>query len=215
MRIILMGPPGVGKGTQARYLRDHLKVPHVSTGDILREAVHGGGLLGRKVRPFLEAGQLVPEDLMGDLVRERLAREDARKGFVLDGFPRTVEQVGTLERVLGQLGVAIDRAFVLVVPEAEVVRRLSGRRVCPRCGTVFHLESRPPAAAGVCDGCGSALVQRADDQEAVVRNRLAVYREQTLPVVRAYRERGLAWEVDGTGEMQDVRERLRQGLGGL
>jgi len=209
-----MGPPGVGKGTQARMLCRHLNVPHVSTGDILREAVHGGTALGRKVRPFLESGGLVPDDLMGELVQDRLSRTDARGGFVLDGFPRTVAQVTTLDRVLGQLGVVLDRAFVLEAPEQEIVRRLSGRRVCPQCGSLYHLDSRPPRAAGICDGCGSALVQRPDDEEHVVRRRLAVYGEQTLPVIQAYRERGLLWEVEGTGEADAVFERLKKrGLG--
>lgn len=212
MRVVLMGPPGVGKGTQARKLTQALRVPHVSTGDMLREAVHEGTALGRKVRPHLEQGQLVPDELMEELIAERLGRDDAKRGFVLDGFPRTVEQIAALDRVLGRMGATLDRAIVLVVPEAELVRRLSGRRVCPACGALYHLDSRPPAAAGVCEACGSALVQRADDQEDVVRHRLAVYTGQTLPVIRAYRERGIHHEVDGVGEMSVVFERLMQGL---
>ncbi len=209
-----MGLPGVGKGTQARMLCKHLSVPHVSTGDILREAVHEGSALGRKVRAFLESGGLVPDELMGEVVQDRLSRADARGGFVLDGFPRTVVQVTTLDRVLGHLGVALDRAFFFEAPEHEVVRRLSGRRVCPQCGSLYHLESCPPRAAGICDGCGSALVQRHDDEEQVVRRRLAVYGEQTLPVVQAYRERGVLWEIDGTGDADVVFERLKKrGLG--
>jgi len=209
-----MGPPGVGKGTQARMLCKHLKVPHVSTGDILREAVHEASGLGRKVKPFLDCGSLVPDDMMGELVQDRLSRADARGGFILDGFPRTVAQVTILDGVLGQLGVALDRVFALEAPEHEIVRRLSGRRVCPQCGALYHLDSRQPRAAGVCDGCGSALVQRPDDEEAVVRRRLAVYREQTLPVIQAYRDRGLLWEADGTGDAERVFETLKKrGLG--
>lgn len=207
-----MGPPGVGKGTQAQLLREHLKVPHVSTGDILREAVQAGTALGRRVKPYLEGGGLVPDDLMGELIEERLQKEDARGGFILDGFPRTLPQVAILDQVLGRLGVTLDRVFVLMVPEQEVVRRLSGRRLCPNCRAVYHLDNRPPRAAGVCDACGSALVQRADDREEVVLRRLHVYREQTLPVLEACRTRGLAAEVDASGEVQDVFADLKRGL---
>lgn len=207
-----MGPPGVGKGTQAQLLREHLKVPHVSTGDILREAVQAGTALGRRVKPYLEGGGLVPDDLMGELIEERLQKEDARSGFILDGFPRTLPQVAILDQVLGRLGVTLDRVFVLAVPEQEVVRRLSGRRLCPHCRAVYHLDNRPPRAPGVCDSCGSALVQRPDDREEVVMRRLGVYREQTLPVLQACRERGLATDVDASGEVTDVFAELKRGL---
>jgi adenylate kinase len=212
MRVVLVGPPGVGKGTQASLLKARLRVPHVSTGDILREAVQAGAPLGRKVKGFVESGQLVPDDVMGELIAQRIERPDARAGFVLDGFPRTVEQIGILDGVLARLGVALDRVFVLTVAEAEVVRRLTGRRTCPRCGSVFHVESRPPRSAGVCDGCGSALVQRADDTEEVIRERLRVYTRETLPVAEAYARRGLVQEVDGTGEPGAVFARLEAGL---
>jgi len=207
-----MGPPGVGKGTQARKLTEFLRVPHVSTGDILREAVHDGTALGKKVRPYLDAGQLVPDELMADLVAERLGRPDARVGFILDGYPRTLEQVAALDRILGRLGATLDRVFVFTTEETEVVRRLSGRRVCPNCGALYHVESRPPKGAGVCDSCSSALVQRPDDQEDVVRRRLLVYRAQTLPVLGAYRGRGIQVELDGGGEAETVYERLKKGL---
>ncbi len=207
-----MGPPGVGKGTQAQKLRVLLRVPHVSTGDILREAVNSATALGSKVGAFLESGTLVPDDLMAELIASRLGRDDAKGGFVLDGFPRTLDQVTTLDRVLGRLGVALDRAFALAAPEDEIVRRLSGRRVCAQCGALYHLDSRPPVAAGVCDGCGSALVQRPDDEDSVIRQRLEVYRAQTLPVLRAYRERGIGVEIDGTGDAEEVFGRLRQEL---
>jgi len=209
-----MGPPGVGKGTQAAQLQALLGVPHVSTGNILRAAIQQeGSPLGREVRMFVESGRLVPDHLMGDLIAERLEREDAAAGFILDGFPRTLEQVSILEGVLGRLGLALDRVLMLVVPETEIVRRLSGRRTCPKCGTVFHLESRPPAAPGVCDECGSALVQRTDDTEQVIRERMKVYAGQTLPVADAYRAKGILVEVDGFGEVDAVRSRLTSGLG--
>ncbi len=208
MRVALMGPPGVGKGTQAARLTAALGVPHVSTGDILREAIRTATPLGRKAKGFVEGGKLVPDELIGELIAERLGRPDAGRGFVLDGFPRTVEQVGILDRVLGRLGVALDRVIILFAPESEIVRRLGGRRVCPRCNEVFHIESRPPKSAGVCDKCGSALAQRPDDSEDVIRERLAVYGEQTLPVAAAYRERGLLVEIEGTGSPDEVFGRL-------
>lgn len=208
MRVILMGMPGVGKGTQAARLQERLGVPHVSTGDILRDAVRARSPLGRKVQDSLERGDLVPDGLMGELIVERLARKDASAGFVLDGFPRTREQIAILDGVLASLGVELDGAFLLTAPESEVVRRLSSRRICPACSEVYHLESHPPRAAGVCDACGSALVQRPDDREEVIRERLQVYRRQTEPVAAIYRERGLLSEVDGTGDAARVWTRL-------
>lgn len=208
-----MGPPGVGKGTQAAKLKALLGVPHVSTGDILRASMQNGSPLGKQVKDYVEGGRLVPDALMGDLIAEHLVRKDAAAGFILDGFPRTLEQVGILDDVLGRLGLSLDRVLMLVAPEAEIVRRLSGRRTCPKCGSVFHLESRPPKAPGICDACGSALVQRKDDTEQVIRERLKVYTSQTLPVAEAYRAKGLLVEVDGAGEVDAVGSRLTAGLG--
>ncbi|HZN55399.1 MAG TPA: adenylate kinase [Candidatus Polarisedimenticolaceae bacterium] len=213
MRVVLMGPPGVGKGTQAARLKTLLGVPHVSTGDILRASMQERSALGNKVRGFVESGRLVPDALMGELIGERLQREDAAPGFILDGFPRTLEQVATLERVTGRLGRPLDKVLMLVAPESEIVRRLSGRRTCPSCGSVYHLDSKPPKAAGICDACGATLVQRPDDTEAVIRERLRIYEEQTVPVANAYRERGILAVVDGTGDLDAVAERLTAGLG--
>jgi adenylate kinase len=212
MKVVLMGMPGVGKGTQAALLKDALNVPHVSTGDILREAVRAGSSLGRKVRGLLDSGQLVPDEMMGDLIVNRLGQSDARRGFVLDGFPRTQAQLGILDRVLNRLGGQLDVVFLLTAPEDEIVRRLSARRTCPQCASVFHLEGNPPRSPGVCDKCGSALVQRADDSEEVIRGRFQVYREQTLPIAQAYRERELLQEIDAIGEPQTVFERLGQAV---
>ena len=208
-----MGPPGVGKGTQATRLSALLGVIHVSTGDILRDAVKGGSALGRKVRTFVEGGKLVPDDLMGDLIEDRLQKDDASRGFVLDGFPRTVEQVSILDRALRNLDVRIDHVFVLTAPEDEIVRRLAGRRVCPGCKAVYHLENKPPKSAGVCDSCGSALIQRSDDEEEVIRERLAVYAESTAPVAGTYAERGTLVEIDGHGDPDAVGARLRAAIG--
>lgn len=208
-----MGPPGVGKGTQAARLKDLLGVPHVSTGDILRGAIQDGSALGKKVRGYVESGQLVPDDLVGDLIAERLQRRDALAGFVLDGFPRSLVQVDILRRVLGGLGMPLEKVLMLTAPEEEIVRRLAGRRTCPKCGAVYHLENRPPRSSGVCDNCGAALVQRPDDSEAVIRERLKVFREQTVPVADAYRAQGLLVEVDGRGDLAAVGERLAASLG--
>ena len=215
MKVVLMGPPGVGKGTQAEQMQALLGVPHISTGNILRAAIEqDGSPLGAKVRGFVESGRLVPDGLMGDLIGERLGRKDAAGGFILDGFPRTLEQVSILEDVLGRLGLKLDKVLMMRAPDAEIVRRLSGRRTCPKCGSVFHLESRPPAVSGVCDACGSALVQRPDDTEQVIRERMKVYAEQTLPVADAYRAKGLLLEIDGFGDVEAVRARLASGLKG-
>lgn len=208
-----MGPPGVGKGTQAILLRERLGVPHVSTGDILRASMQAGASLGKQVRGFVEGGQLVPDDLMGDLIAERLQRSDARGGFILDGFPRTVGQVRTLDEVLARAGMPLDHVLMLVAPEEEIIRRLSGRRTCPQCGAVYHLESRRPESAGICDACGVALAQRPDDAEEVIRKRLGIYRAQTMAAGQVYRERGVLREVDGVGDVQQVAARLRSGLG--
>ena len=208
-----MGPPGVGKGTQAAKLKALIGVPHVSTGDILRASMQEGSPLGKKVRDFVENGRLVPDGLMGEVIADHLVRKDAAAGFILDGFPRTLEQVAILDGVLGRLGLSLDRVLMLSAPEAEIVRRLSGRRTCPKCGSVFHIESRPPKAPGVCDACGSALVQRKDDTEPVIRERLKVYATQTLPVAEAYREKGILVEIDGLGEVDAVESRLKAGLG--
>jgi adenylate kinase len=213
MRVVLVGPPGVGKGTQASRLRTLLGVPHVSTGDILRAAMAEGSALGKKVREFVESGRLVPDELMGDLIAERLARADASGGFVLDGFPRTLAQVKILEKVLDAAGMPLDKVLMFDAPEDVIVRRLSGRRTCPKCGAVYHLEGHPPRSAGVCDACGSALVQRPDDTEAVIRKRLSVYRSQTVPVAELYREKGLLALVEGAGDVEDVATRARAALG--
>lgn len=207
-----MGMPGVGKGTQAARLREVLGVPHVSTGDILREAIKGGTPLGRKVKGYLDSGALVPDELIGDLIVERLDKPDAGEGFILDGFPRTVEQVTILDGVMRRLGRSLDGVFLLSAPEAEIINRLTGRRVCPKCGEVYHVDGRPPKSQGVCDACSSALTQRADDSERVIRERLQVYRQQTWPIAAIYRKRSLLREVDGTGDPASVQERLRAAL---
>lgn len=205
-----MGAPGAGKGTQAVRLRDRLGVVHVSTGEILRDAVQAGSALGRRVKQYLASGQLVPDALIGDVMAERLDRPDARRGFILDGFPRTMAQVEILDRVLEKLGVSLDRVVMLTVPVDEVIRRLSGRRVCPKCNAVYHVEAQLPKSAGVCDACGSALVQRPDDMEQVIRDRLEVYDRQTLPIAETYGARGLLASLNALGDPDEVFGRVRQ-----
>lgn len=213
MRIVLMGQPGVGKGTQASRLRLAANALHVSTGDILRDAIKAGSALGKRVRDFLDSGALVPDELMAELIADRLSRSDAAAGFILDGFPRTAEQVSVLDRVLETLSVKLDGVFLLSASEEEIVSRLAGRRICPGCGEVYHLNNRQPKSAGCCNKCGSALVQRQDDTEAVILERLEVYKNQTLPVVEVYRGRGQLHEIDGTGDPEVVFERLREAVG--
>ncbi len=208
-----MGMPGVGKGTQAGQLGKELGVPHISTGDILRDAVREGSSLGRRVKNTLEAGELVSDELMGELVSERLRKSDAARGFVLDGFPRTRDQVQALDSILAELPGELDAVVLLVAPVEEVVRRLTGRRICPKCSAVFHVENNPPASAGVCNDCGSALVQREDDTELVIKSRLDVYGRQTLPVAEEYRQRGKLEEVVAVGDTAAVRSRILETLG--
>jgi adenylate kinase len=203
MRVILFGPPGAGKGTIAGCLNQQWKVPHIATGDRLREEVRRASDLGRKAQAYMDAGELVPDDLILEMVRRRLRESDAQDGFILDGFPRTIAQAEALD---GMLDRGIDVVIDLQVPEQELVRRLSGRRVCPSCGAIYHVDTVAPREAGICDRCGKKLIQRSDDAPEAVRNRLQVYLAQTAPVLSYYRERGLLRTVDGTRGSQAVCE---------
>ncbi|HEY8414917.1 MAG TPA: adenylate kinase, partial [Thermaerobacter sp.] len=191
MRWIFLGPPGAGKGTQAARLAERAGVPQISTGDMLRAAVRAGTPLGLEAKRYMDAGQLVPDDVTIAIVRERLAQDDCRRGFLLDGFPRTVPQAEGLAAALEELGVGLDGVLYFDVPDEVVVERLSGRRVCPECQATYHVRFDPPREAGRCDRCGAALVQRHDDREETVRERLAVYRRQTEPLVDYYHRAGL------------------------
>lgn len=203
-----MGPPGVGKGTQAEAVTQRLGVPHISTGDMFRAAMNDGSELGEKVKSFVESGGLVPDDVTAALVERRLAADDCAKGFLLDGFPRTVPQAEALEEILSRIGQQLDAAMYLTAPEESIVRRLSGRRMCSNkaCGANYHLEYKPPSKDMVCDACGSDLYQRPDDSEETVRERLKVYRDQTEALVEWYRGRGLLREVDASGDIEVVRK---------
>lgn len=212
MRLVLVGPPGAGKGTQAHYIASHLSIPAISTGDIFRANVRGGTALGRQAKQYMDAGDLVPDEVTVAMVRDRLAEDDAQQGFLLDGFPRNVPQAETLKKMLAELGARLSVVLELVVDDDEVVRRLSGRRTCSRCGHIWHLEFDPPSRTGVCDDCDGELFQRDDDREDTIRHRLEVYQEQTAPLVSYYADEGLLIGVDATGTVEDVTQRALRAI---
>jgi adenylate kinase len=207
VRLVLVGPPGAGKGTQAQFIASHLAVPKVSTGDIFRHNVSAGTEMGRQARAFMDRGDLVPDEITVAMVRDRLAEDDAHSGFLLDGFPRNVPQADTLKKVLAEWGQQLDLVLELVVDSDEVIRRLSGRRTCRRCGRVWHSAFDPPSRPGYCDDCGGELFQRDDDSEDTVRHRLTVYEEQTHPLISFYADEGILLGIDATGPVEDVTDR--------
>jgi adenylate kinase len=207
-----VGPPGAGKGTQAEFIADAFKIPKISTGDIFRMNVSTGTELGRMARKYMDAGDLVPDEVTNAMVRDRLAQPDATDGFLLDGFPRNVAQAGELNGILDELGAPLSVVLDLDVDFEEVVKRLSGRRTCKRCGHVWHLEYDPPSTAGVCDKCGGELFQRDDDKPATVRHRLDVYAQQTAPLIGFYRSVGKLVAIDALGAVEDVTERAINAL---
>ncbi len=203
LNVILLGAPGAGKGTQAVRIVARHGLPHISTGDMLRAAVTAGTGMGREAQKYMEAGALVPDDVVIGVVRERLAEDDARQGFLLDGFPRTIAQAERLDAMLAEAGRAVTHVMLIDVPEDELVERLAGRRVCGGCGKGYHVVFDPPRREGVCDACGSALYQRSDDDEETVRNRLRVYRAQTEPLVGYYGDHRVLRTAFGGGRMPD------------
>ena len=209
VRIAFLGPPGAGKGTQARDLAQEWGVLHLATGDMLREAVAAGSPLGREAKDYMDRGALVPDDVIIRMMGERLGRAEARRGFILDGFPRTIAQAEALGTLLKDLGLTLDTVVYFDVSEPELLRRLTGRRVCRKCGHTYHLVSNPPKRPGVCDACGGELYQREDDSEATVRNRLDVYRRQTSPLLDYYRERHMLTTVSGEGPVATIRDAIR------
>jgi adenylate kinase len=212
VRLVLVGPPGAGKGTQAQFIASHFAVPKISTGDIFRTNVSDGTDLGLEARKYMDAGDLVPDEVTIGMVKERLSHDDTSEGFLLDGFPRTVQQAVVLDDMLADRDVGLDVVLELVVDDEEVVRRLSGRRTCRRCGHVWHLDFDPPATEGICDRCGGELFQRDDDSELTIRHRLEVYADQTSPLIGYYGDRGLLSGVDATGPVEDVTERAINAL---
>jgi adenylate kinase len=215
VKLIFIGPPGSGKGTQAKRLAAQHSVPHISTGDMLREAIAGGTELGRQAGPIMASGALVSDELMLGIIDDRLAKPDAQRGFILDGFPRTLVQAEKLDTIVGNgsgNGAGGLRVLQLLVPDEAIVKRISLRRSCPACGAIYHLESAPPAVDTVCDREGAELIARPDDNETAVRKRLEAFHRQTLPVATFYKSKNLLREVDGVGPVDQVFERIEKSL---
>jgi adenylate kinase len=212
VRIVLVGPPGAGKGTQAQFIASHLSIPKISTGDIFRANVSGNTPLGQKAKEYMDRGDLVPDEVTIAMVRDRLAEDDAQEGFLLDGFPRNVPQAETLKKIMSEMDRKLDLVLELVVDDDEVVRRLSGRRTCRKCGRIWHVAFDPPTKDGVCDVCGGELFQRDDDREETIRHRLEVYQEQTAPLASFYADEGILVGLDATGPVEEVTERALAAL---
>lgn len=204
MHILLMGPPGAGKGTQAEHLVEAFSIPHISTGDMFRKAQADGTALGLEAKRYMESGQLVPDEVTIGIVRERLAEDDCKKGFLLDGFPRTVAQADALKNILEDLSMSLDGAINIEVPMERLIERLTGRRICKTCGATYHMVFNPPQEAGICDRDGGELYQRKDDNEETATNRLSVYAEQTEPLINYYRESGLLLTINGDKAVDEV-----------
>jgi adenylate kinase len=212
MNLVLLGPAGAGKGTQAALLAEQYQIPKISTGEMLREVAQRGGEAGRRIAELIDHGSMVPDEMVVDLVRKRLGQSDTKGGFVLDGFPRTVGQAEALDLILRESGRELTAALNLEVGEDELIRRLSGRRVCPVCGASYHLVSHPPREPGRCDVEGAPLEQRPDDRPEAIRERLKLYRQRTGPVLEYYRARGLLWPIEGDQAMAEVAGRIRRVL---
>ncbi len=204
MKIIMLGAPGAGKGTQAKMIAEKYHLPHVSTGDIFRANLKQGTELGKKAKEYMDKGALVPDELTVEILLDRVAQDDCKDGYVLDGFPRTIPQAEVLDRELEKLGDHVDLAIDVEVPDANIVKRMSGRRACLKCGATYHIEHIPPKQEGICDVCGEKLVQRDDDKPETVQKRLDVYHEQTAPLIEYYTKAGILKSVDGTVDMKEV-----------
>ena len=214
MHILLMGPPGAGKGTQAANLVKEFGIPHISTGDMFRAAVKEGTELGLQAKACMDAGKLVPDEVTIGIVKERLSKPDCKKGFILDGFPRTVEQADALTGILKELGLSLTAALNITVPAADLIERAVGRRICKSCGATYHVKFNPSKKAGVCDTCAGDLYQRADDSEETMRNRLSVYEAQTKPLIAYYEKAGVYKEIDGRQPIDDVKAAMIAALKG-
>jgi adenylate kinase len=212
VRVVLVGPPGAGKGTQAQFIASHLAIPKISTGDIFRYNVSAGTELGQEAKAYMDRGDLVPDEITIAMVSTRLQEDDAQAGFLLDGFPRNVPQAETLRKLLAEWETKLDTVLELVVDDDEVVRRLSGRRTCRRCGRIWHVLFEPPARPGQCDDCGGDLFQRDDDQELTIRHRLDVYQKQTQPLISFYADEGILLGIDATGPVEEITERAMSAL---
>lgn len=212
-RVVLLGPPGAGKGTQAKLLEQRFSARQISTGDILRKAVAERTPLGKQAAEYINRGALVPDDVIVNLVAERLKEKDCENGFILDGFPRTIPQAASLDALLKQRGISLTAVLSIRVPHKVIIQRLAGRRTCRNCGALAHVIFTPPKKQGVCDRCGGELYQRDDDREETIANRLKVYEEQTAPLADYYRQQGLLREIDGVGGVEDIGARVTRALG--
>ena len=208
MQLLLMGPPGAGKGTQAAELVKKFNIPHISTGDMFRAAVKEGTELGKKAKAVMDAGGLVPDEITIGIVKERLAKDDCKKGFILDGFPRTVEQADALAKILDDLGMKLTRVLNIHVPSSDLIERAVGRRICKSCGATYHIKFNPTKKDGVCDNCGGDLYQRKDDNEETMKNRLSNYEASTKPLIDYYKKVGVYTEIDGRQPIDKVTEEL-------
>ena len=213
MKLIMLGAPGAGKGTQAKKIAEKYTIPHISTGDIFRANIKNGTELGKKAKTFMDQGLLVPDELVVDLVVDRVNQEDCKNGYVLDGFPRTIPQAEALDKALSAIGDSVDYAINVEVPDENIVRRMSGRRACVGCGATYHIVYNPPKKEGICDVCGQELVLRDDDKPETVKKRLDVYHDQTQPLIDYYKNEGVLAEVDGTLDMEDVFQAIVKILG--
>ncbi|MGL5278608.1 MAG: adenylate kinase [Cetobacterium sp.] len=213
MNIMLFGAPGAGKGTQAKFIIDKYGIPQISTGDMLRAAISEGTEMGMEAKKFMDEGKLVPDSTIIGIIKDRLSQEDCKKGFILDGFPRTLAQAEALEILLKELNMSLDKVISLNVPDELIVGRVVGRRVCPNCGASFHIENNPPKVEGKCDYCGSDLIIRKDDNKDTVEKRLSAYHEQTAPLFNFYSERGVMVELDGTKEINEIAKEIFNILG--
>lgn len=213
MRIVLLGPPGAGKGTQAKQISTKYNIPHISTGDMFRKNISEKTELGLKAQGYMDKGMLVPDELTIDIVKDRLNNDDCKNGFLLDGFPRTVKQAEALDLFLNENGYKIDCTLLIKVPEASILERMTGRRVCSKCGASYHIKFNPPKIAGKCDTCGSDVIQRKDDSEETVRERLNVYNEQTEPLIEYYNSEKVLFAVDGTQGIDVVFQNICDILG--
>ena len=213
MKIIMLGAPGAGKGTQAKLIAEKYEIPHISTGDIFRANIKEGTELGNKAKGYMDAGELVPDELVVDLVVDRLTWDDAKNGYVLDGFPRTIPQAEALTKALAEKGEKVDFAIDIDVPDQNIIDRMGGRRACVSCGATYHIVNIPPKVEGICDKCGAKLILRDDDQPETVKKRLDVYHEQTQPLIDYYQAEGVLREVDGTVDMMDVFDSITKLLG--
>ncbi len=213
MRLILLGPPGAGKGTQAVRLVKHYGIPQISTGDILRKAVKDGTELGALAKKYMDKGELVPDEVVIGIIRDRITEPDCEKGYILDGFPRTIAQAEALDEMLEKMGARIDHVVNISVADEEIIKRLTGRRTCSNCGAGYHVLFDPPKQEGICDKCGGKLIQRDDDKEETIRARLEVYRQQTEPLIKYYEAKQLLRTIPGEGSMEEIFNAILKALG--